>query len=68
MNRPAALWLAVGWGGFALLPWYGVEDGFWFFAWLSDYPAGPMWPRPCFRSSWSADGGWRRWFWHWRRR
>ena len=40
MNRPAALWLAVGWGGFALLPWYGVEDGFWSFAWLSEYPAG----------------------------
>ena len=40
MNRPAALWLAVGWGGFALLPWYGVEEGFWSFAWLFDYPAG----------------------------
>lgn len=40
MNRPAALWLALGWGGFALLPWYGVEDGFWSFAWLFDYPAG----------------------------
>ncbi len=40
MNRPAALWLAVGWGGFAILPWYGVEDGFWSFAWLFDYPAG----------------------------
>ena len=40
MNRPAALWLAVGWGGFALLPWYGVEDGFWLFAWLTEYPAG----------------------------
>ena len=40
MNRPAALWLAVGWGGFVLLPWYGVEDGFWSFAWLADYPAG----------------------------
>lgn len=40
MNRPAALWLAVGWGGFTLLPWYGVEDGFWSFTWLSGYPAG----------------------------
>lgn len=40
MNRPAAFWLAVGWGGFALLPWYGVEDGFWSFAWLSEYPPG----------------------------
>lgn len=40
MNRPAAFWLAVGWGGFALLPWYGVEDGFWSFTWLSEYPPG----------------------------
>lgn len=40
MNRPAALWLAAGWGGFALLPWYGVEDGFWSFTWLSEYPPG----------------------------
>ena len=30
----------MGWGGFALLPWYGVEDGFWLFAWLTEYPAG----------------------------
>ncbi len=40
MHRPAVFWLAVGWSGFALLPWYGVEDGFWFFAWLPEYPAG----------------------------
>ena len=40
MNRPATFWLAVGWSGFALLPWYATEDGFWFFAWLSEYPGG----------------------------
>ena len=22
------LWLAVGWVGFCLVPWYGIEDGF----------------------------------------
>ncbi len=40
MHRPAALWIAAGWGGYVLLPWYGAEDGFWSFAWLFDYPAG----------------------------
>ena len=28
-------WIAAGWVGFALLPWYGVED-FWFLDWLTD--------------------------------
>jgi len=37
-NRPVAAWLVLGWIGFVLLPWYGVEDGFWSFAWLgADY-------------------------------
>lgn len=32
-------WVAVGWVGFCLLPWYGVEDGLWSFEWLFDgYP------------------------------
>ena len=32
-------WIAVGWAGFLLLPWYGVEDGFFSFQWLFDgYP------------------------------
>lgn len=32
------LWMAVGWVGFALLPWYGV-DGFFGLSWLFDgYP------------------------------
>ncbi len=40
MNRTVALWLAVGWLGYALLPWYAIEDGFWIFEWLFDgYPA-----------------------------
>nr|WP_304504788.1 iron ABC transporter permease [Defluviimonas sediminis] len=29
------LWIVAGWVGFALLPWYGVEE-FWFFGWLTD--------------------------------
>ena len=33
------LWLIVGWVGFCLVPWYGIEDGFFGFEWLSDgYP------------------------------
>lgn len=32
-------WIAAGWVGFLLLPWYGVEDGFFSFEWLFDgYP------------------------------
>ncbi len=29
-------WIAAGWVGFLLLPWYGVEDGFFRLAWLFD--------------------------------
>ena len=33
------LWLIVGWAGFFLLPWYGVEDGIFTSGWLFDgYP------------------------------
>ncbi len=39
MDRSVVLWLAVGGIGFAVLPWYAVEDGFWAFAWVFDgYP------------------------------
>ncbi|MEE9196298.1 MAG: ABC transporter permease subunit, partial [Alphaproteobacteria bacterium] len=38
MNRTAALWLAVGWVGFAILPWYAIYDGFWSLEWLDGYP------------------------------
>jgi iron(III) transport system permease protein len=34
-----ALWLVVGWVGLLVLPWYGIEDGFFAFDWLYDgYP------------------------------
>ncbi|MBI4183958.1 MAG: iron ABC transporter permease [Proteobacteria bacterium] len=39
MTRTAALWLAVGWVGYALLPWYAIDGGFWGFDWFSGYPA-----------------------------
>lgn len=33
------LWLIIGWAGFALLPWYGLEEGIFSFEWLVDgYP------------------------------
>ncbi|WP_199913661.1 iron ABC transporter permease [Tateyamaria sp. Alg231-49] len=32
-------WIVAGWVGFCILPWYGVEDGFFAFEWLVDgYP------------------------------
>lgn len=34
-----AFWLIAGWAGFFVLPWYGIEDGFFAFEWLVDgYP------------------------------
>jgi iron(III) transport system permease protein len=39
LERTVVLWLVVGWIGYAILPWYGVDDGFWSFQWLLDgYP------------------------------
>ncbi len=38
MNRTVLLWLAVGGVGYAILPWYAIEDGFWSLAWLDGYP------------------------------
>jgi iron(III) transport system permease protein len=39
VNRTVGLWLAVGWVGFAILPWYAIEYGFWAFDWvLEGYP------------------------------
>ena len=35
-RRPIVLWLAVGWGAFALLPWYGVDEGILDPGWLLD--------------------------------
>ena len=37
-NLTAGMWLAVGLFGSFLLPWYGIEDGFFSFEWIaSDY-------------------------------
>ena len=37
-NATVSLWLAVGFLGCLLLPWYGIEDGFFSFEWMiSDY-------------------------------
>lgn len=39
IHPTAVLWTVVGWAGFALLPWYGLEDNFFAFRWLFDgYP------------------------------
>ena len=39
MKRSAAFWLATGWVGFAILPWY-LEGGSFFFWMTSRYPLG----------------------------
>jgi len=39
LDRNIRLWLLVGWIGYLILPWYGVDDGFWSFEWLlEDWP------------------------------
>lgn len=39
MNRMLWFWLAIGWIGFTILPWYQQEYGFWTLEWLFDgYP------------------------------
>lgn len=39
LHPTVVLWMAVGWLGFAMLPWFGVEDGFFGFSWLfKGYP------------------------------
>src|SRR5688572_19595394 len=38
-DRTVVWWLIVGWVGYAILPWYAVDDGFWSFEWLQGgYP------------------------------
>jgi iron(III) transport system permease protein len=40
-RRSLGLWLAVGWGGFAVLPWNAIGgQGFFAFTWLAGYPLG----------------------------
>lgn len=39
MNRMLWIWLAIGWIGFVIFPWYQQEYGFWTLEWLFDgYP------------------------------
>ena len=38
-NPVLIFWIIAGWIGYFLIPWYGVEDGFFRFSWLFDgYP------------------------------
>lgn len=39
MNRTLVTWIAIGWLGYVVAPWYVIEDGFWTLAWIADgYP------------------------------
>jgi hypothetical protein len=35
---PIVLTQIVGWIGLVFLPWYGLNENFWAFAWLGHYP------------------------------
>src|SRR4029434_11344710 len=46
LRRAAALWLAVGVVGVALVPWYAVPDSIWSFDWVAHWRTkenGPAW-------------------------
>ena len=36
-DRPVAFWIAVGAVGFALVPWYAVDDGMLHFGWMASF-------------------------------
>lgn len=39
LHPAVILWLAVGWLGYAVLPWYTLDDGLFSFTWLAGgYP------------------------------
>jgi len=44
MTRTVRLWLALGWIGALILPWYAVDPSFWMPGWLQRYPDGPTGP------------------------
>lgn len=54
MPNRILLLLICGWVGFAVLPWYAIEDGFWAFGWLSSYPGAEAAPAivASFQSKW----------------
>ena len=40
-DRWLIIWLAVGWVGLLVAPWYGIEEGFFSTEWLPYYPFDP---------------------------
>ena len=42
LHPTVVLWLIVGWTGYAVLPWYGLEDNFFGLSWVAGgYPIDP---------------------------
>lgn len=37
-KRSLILSILLGWLGFLSLPWFAIDDGFWRFDWITDYP------------------------------
>ena len=56
MRRTALLWLLIGLVGWAVLPWYMVEGGFWSFRWPADLAGGSR-----SAAGWALGG--RGWLW-----
>lgn len=58
MTRTTWLWLLVGLIGYAILPWYMVDGGFWSFEWLSEAENGEaasaLWAVLALGRSWLA--------------
>jgi iron(III) transport system permease protein len=44
MTRFIRLWLAIGWIGVLVLPWYAIDPSFWDARWLARYPSGSTAP------------------------
>src|SRR5512144_2478764 len=57
-RRAALLWLAVGAIGFALVPWYALQDSVWWPTWIAHFATKDN--APAWLQAWSYG---RRWLW-----
>jgi len=55
-RRAVAFWLVAGAVGFALLPWYAVQDTVWWPAWIARFASKDN--APAWLQAWSYGRGW----------
>src|SRR5512143_2731413 len=55
-RRAAVLWLAVGAAGFALVPWYALQDSVWWPTWVAHIAAKDN--APAWLQAWSYGRAW----------